>query len=108
MLGLGYDHLIFNKALKLKVEMKYFPYDAPIFKGFSSSKTCSLEIEQNHSNLLDDIEDYCKVSPLTVQKYAANFLQSDSNQNAELRCEGKAFSVCKFLTSARSLVSRSQ
>lgn len=100
-----YKHLIVDDQLHLRVELQYFPFDSPVFRGLTSMDPPKLEREgaeicvslnekearlhgdQRRAELLHDIRNYC---------------QDDPSQNVEIRRDDVIFHSCRFLLCARS------
>lgn len=98
--------MVIGDCLRVRVEFEYFPFDAPIFRGFGRTGTATLHQQELegvqqwnnrqrscplslHSELLNDIRNYCK---------------DDPTQNVEIRRDETVFNACRFLLCARSKV----
>lgn len=104
---IGVQHLIVDDQLRLRIELQYFPFDAPVFRGLTSVETTTqfyndidfnhctagksshVHDEQRRADLLHDIRSYC---------------QEDPTQNVEVRRDDVIFHSCRFLLCARSRV----
>lgn len=89
------DHFAFGDCLRIRVEFEYFPFDAPIFRGFGrtmnndNGRRYSSCPPETHSELLNDIRNFCK---------------DDPSQNVEIRTDDSIFNACRFLLCSRSKV----
>lgn len=79
-----WEHLVQSDTLHIRVELQYFPFDAPVFVGSEPVSHANLTGCQD---MLADIRQYCADDPL---------------QSVEVKVDDKIFHSCRFLLCARS------
>jgi hypothetical protein len=102
---IGYQHLIVDNILRLRIELQYFPFDSHVFSGLnvrrafgrnnhdeSIKRSQQAIVMDSHEQLLQDIQNYC---------------EEDKSQNVEIRRDDVIFHSCRFLLCARSKVIKS-
>lgn len=82
-----WEHLLYGDTLHIRIELQYFPFDAPVFVGSDSSVSHANATFASCQDMLADIRQYCADDPL---------------QSVEVKVDDKVFHSCRFLLCARS------